>query len=102
MDLQANKKVLGFSMFHQEIHNYIFNTAKYLTNCDIIEVIYKKGKDNMTKAFLEPNVLKPKSESLVRKAFSRDSLEKVREYNNTKRPSLKRKATKRLSISELV
>lgn len=56
----------------------------------------------MTKAFLEPNVLKPKSESLVQKAFSKESLEKVKEYNNTRRPSLKRKATKRLSISELV
>ena len=29
----------------------------------------------MTKAFLEPIVLKPENESLVRKAFSKESLE---------------------------
>lgn len=32
----------------------------------------------MTKAFLEPIVLKPKNEDLVRKAFSKESLNKVR------------------------
>ena len=44
----------------------------------------------MTKAFLEPIVLKPKNEDLVRKAFSKESLNKVRDFNKSKRTLLKR------------
>ena len=55
----------------------------------------------MTKAFLEPIVLKPKNEDLVRKAFSKESLNKVRDFNKSKRTLLKRTTDKKLAISEL-
>lgn len=56
----------------------------------------------MTKAFLEPIILKPENEELVRKAFSKESLEKVKIFNSRKRASIKRTATKKIAISELV
>ena len=43
----------------------------------------------MTKAFLEPIVLKPENENLVRKAFSKESLERAKIFNARKRNSLK-------------
>ena len=55
----------------------------------------------MTKAFLEPIVLEPKNEALVRKAFSKESLKKVREFNDSKRALLRRTTDKKLSINEL-
>jgi hypothetical protein len=56
----------------------------------------------MTKAFLEPIVLKPENETLVHKAFSKESLEKIKNFNKRKRTTLKRTTTKKLAISELV
>lgn len=56
----------------------------------------------MTKAFLEPIVLKPENEDLVRKAFSKESLERVKTFNSRKRASIKRTTTKKIAISELV
>ncbi len=56
----------------------------------------------MTKAFLEPIVLKPENESLVRKAFSKESLSRVKLFNSSKRTSLKRTVNKKLAISDLV
>ncbi len=55
----------------------------------------------MTKAFLEPIVLKPKNEDLVRKAFSKESLNKVRDFNKNKRTLLKRTTHSKIAISEL-
>jgi hypothetical protein len=55
----------------------------------------------MTKAFLEPIVLKPENENLVHRAFSKDSLEKAKAFNK-KRTTLKRTTTKKLSMSQLV
>ena len=43
----------------------------------------------MTKAFLEPIVLKPENENLVRIAFSKKSLDRVKLFNARKRNSLK-------------
>jgi len=56
----------------------------------------------MTKAFLEPIVLKPENESLVRKAFSKESLNRVKEFNSRKRTSLKRTVSKKLAIADLI
>lgn len=56
----------------------------------------------MTNAFLEPIVLKPKNEDLVRKAFSKESLERVKTFNSCKRASIKRTTTKKIAISELL
>lgn len=55
----------------------------------------------MTKAFLEPIVLKPKNEDLVRKAFSKESLNKVRDFNKSKRTIVKRTTHNKIAISEL-
>jgi len=56
----------------------------------------------MTKAFLEPIVLKPENENLVRKAFSKESLNKVKIFNASKRTSLKRTVGKKLAIADLI
>lgn len=55
----------------------------------------------MTKAFLEPIVLKPKNEDLVRKAFSKESLKQVKDFNRNKRILLKRTTHSKIAISEL-
>lgn len=44
---------------------------------------------DMTKAFLEPIVLKPENENLVRIAFSKKSLDRAKLFNARKRNSLK-------------
>lgn len=55
----------------------------------------------MTKAFLEPIVLQPKNEDLVREAFSKESLKKLKAFNGAKRAFFKRTTDKKLAISEL-
>lgn len=55
----------------------------------------------MTSAFLESTVLKPENEELIRRAFSKESLEKVKVFNSRKRASIKRTATKKIAIIEL-
>ncbi len=43
----------------------------------------------MTKAFLEPIVLKPENENIVRISFSKKRLDRVKLFNARKRNSLK-------------
>lgn len=68
---------------------------------DSMHPIKYKRSTQMTKAFLEPIVLKPKNEDLVRKAFSKESLNKVRDFNKSKRTLLKRTTHSKIAISEL-
>ncbi|MBA1438643.1 MAG: hypothetical protein FAF05_06630, partial [Epsilonproteobacteria bacterium] len=46
----------------------------------------------MTKAFLEPTVLKPENEKFIINAFSKKSFEKVKDFDKNKRVQLKRTA----------
>jgi len=55
----------------------------------------------MTKSFLEPMVLKPENEKFIRDAFSSESLDKVKSFNQTKREKLKKTSARVLSISDL-
>jgi hypothetical protein len=56
----------------------------------------------MTKAFLEPMIIKTESEKLIVNAFSQKSLKKVKTYNTTKRTCLKPVHKRKLSISDIV
>jgi len=55
----------------------------------------------MTKSFLEPMVLKPENEKYIIDAFSSESLDKVKSFNQTKREKLKKTSARVLSISDL-
>lgn len=55
----------------------------------------------MTKAFLEPMIIKTESEKLIMNAFSQKSLKKVKTYNTTKRTSLKQVHKRKLSVSDI-
>ena len=55
----------------------------------------------MTKSFLEPLVLKPENEKFIIDAFSSKSLDKVKNFNKTKREKLKKTSRRILSISDL-
>lgn len=55
----------------------------------------------MTKAFLEPMVIKPASEKLILNAFSQKSLKKVKIYNTTKRADLKQIHKRKLSVNDI-
>jgi len=55
----------------------------------------------MTKAFLETMVLRPQSERFVIRAFSPESLKKVKLFNEKKRTVLKKRADRKLSINDL-
>lgn len=68
----------------------------------MLEFGYYKKEGVMTKAFLEPIVLKPENEYLVRKAFSKESMEKISTFNSQKRVSIKRTSNKKIDIGELI
>jgi len=55
----------------------------------------------MTKAFLEPTVLKPENEKFIINAFSKKSFEKVKDFDENKRVQLKRTAKRKLSLTDL-
>ena len=55
----------------------------------------------MTKAFLEPMIIKTESEKLIMNAFSQKSLKKVKIYNTTKRTNLKQVHKRKLSINDI-
>ncbi|MEA3554025.1 MAG: hypothetical protein U9R39_06470 [Campylobacterota bacterium] len=55
----------------------------------------------MTKAFLEPMIVKTESEKLIMNAFSKKSLKKVKTYNTTKRTNLKQVHKRKLSVSDI-
>ena len=56
----------------------------------------------MTKAFLEPMIIKIESEKLIIDAFSKKNLEKIKEYNNTKKTTLKQVHKRVLFVNDLV
>jgi hypothetical protein len=56
----------------------------------------------MTRAFLEPTVLKSENEKFIINAFSKKSFEKVKDFDKNKRVQLKRRTAKRkLSLTDL-
>ncbi|MEA3353554.1 MAG: hypothetical protein U9Q33_07045 [Campylobacterota bacterium] len=55
----------------------------------------------MTKAFLEPMIIKTESEKLIVNAFSQKNLKKVETYNATKRANLKQVHKRKLSVSDI-
>lgn len=55
----------------------------------------------MTKAFLEPMVIKTESEKLIINAFSKKSFKKVKTYNATKKANLKQVHKRKLSVSDI-
>lgn len=55
----------------------------------------------MTKAFLEPMIIKNESEKLIMNAFSQKSLKKVKTYNTTKRTNLKQVHKRKLSVNDI-
>jgi hypothetical protein len=55
----------------------------------------------MTKAFLEPMIIKTKSEKLIINAFSKKSLKKIKIYNDTKRTNLKKVHKRVLSVNDI-
>lgn len=56
----------------------------------------------MTKAFLEPMVLKRENEKLVLEAFSKKNLEKIRKFESEKKAQPKKVAGKKLKLSDLL
>ncbi|WP_200414183.1 hypothetical protein [Arcobacter sp. FWKO B] len=55
----------------------------------------------MTKAFLEPMVLKQENEKFIRKAFSKSNMDRVKKFDSTQRPKLQRTSNRKLSINDL-
>ena len=55
----------------------------------------------MTKAFLEPMIIKTESEKLIVNAFSQKSLKKVKTYDTTKRANLKQVHKRKLSVNDI-
>ena len=56
----------------------------------------------MTKAFLEPMIIKTESEKLIMNAFSQKSLKKIKIYNSTKRTDLKQVHKRVLSVNHIL
>jgi ATP phosphoribosyltransferase regulatory subunit HisZ len=56
----------------------------------------------MTKAFLEPMVLKVENEKQILKAFSKKNLQKVALFNKEKKASLKNTIERKLSTNDLL
>lgn len=61
----------------------------------------RKGAMIMTKAFLEPTILKPENEKFIIDAFSKKSFEKMKEFDKNKRIRLKKTTKRKLSLTEL-
>ena len=56
----------------------------------------------MTKAFLEPTILKPENEKFIMEAFSKKSFEQLKNYNKNTKHKLKRSSQKRkLAVKDL-
>ncbi len=55
----------------------------------------------MTKAFLETMILKPENEKFVIEAFSKKSLEKVKEFDAKRTTKLKKTSDRKLTINDL-
>ena len=55
----------------------------------------------MTKAFLEPLVLKPENEKFILEAFSKNNKDRVQKFNSIKRPKLKKTKDRKLAISDI-
>jgi len=56
----------------------------------------------MTKAFLEPTILKPENEKFIMDAFSKKSFEQLKNYNKNNKHKLKRSSQKRkLTVKDL-
>ncbi len=56
----------------------------------------------MTKAFLEPMVLKRENERFVLEAFSKTNLEKIRKFESEKKAQPKKMAGRKLKLSDLL
>jgi hypothetical protein len=56
----------------------------------------------VTKAFLEPTILKPENEKFIMEAFSKKSFEQLKNYNKNTKHKLKRSSQKRkLAVKDL-
>jgi len=55
----------------------------------------------MTKAFLEPMIIKTESEKLIIDAFSKKNLKKIKVHNDTKRTTLKKVHKRVLSVNDI-
>jgi hypothetical protein len=55
----------------------------------------------MTKAFLEPMIIKTESEKLIIDAFSKKNLKKIKVHNDTKRTTLKQVHKRVLSVNDI-
>ena len=55
----------------------------------------------MTKAFLETIVLRPENEKRVLSAFSRQNLEKVREFDAKRKVKSSKKTDRKLTVQDL-
>ncbi len=55
----------------------------------------------MTKAFLEPMIIKTESEKLIMNAFSQKNLKKVKTFNATKSANLKQVHKRKLSVNDI-
>lgn len=58
--------------------------------------------DWMTKAFLEPLVLKPENEKFIREAYSEKNMNRVKHFDAIKRPKLTKTKDRKLSIADLL
>jgi hypothetical protein len=56
----------------------------------------------MTKAFLEPMVLKRENERFVLEAFSKTNLEKIRKFESEKKVQSKKVVDRKLKLSDLL
>jgi hypothetical protein len=55
----------------------------------------------MTKAFLEPMIIKTESEKLIVDAFSQKNLKEIKVHNDTKRINLKQVHKRVLSVNDI-
>jgi len=55
----------------------------------------------MTKAFLEPTILQPENEKFIIDAFSKKSLEEMKDFDKNKRVQFKKTAKRKLSLTDL-
>lgn len=56
----------------------------------------------MTKAFLEPLIIKQENEKFIHKAFSKKNIQKIKDFDTIKRPKLKKIKDRKLSITDLL
>lgn len=56
----------------------------------------------MTKAFLEPMVLKKEHEKFVMEAFSKANFEKVEKFNSKKKEYIKKSPSQKLKLTDLL